>query len=101
MNYTIEQLEKDIGDLIIETAPLRKSKGHDYGGEEDTFSDLRIPQLGCPYVAMRLIQKLCRVLQLLENPPEVRDEPIEREFQDIVNFALYLPILYRQEKENG
>ena len=99
MKFSTEDLEAAIAEYILYTAPLRKSKGHDYAGEEDTFSDLRIPQLGCRYISMRLIQKLCRVLNLLDKPPEVKDEPLEREFEDIVNFALYLPILYRQEKK--
>jgi len=96
MKYTIDDLEKDLSKYLARSAALRKAKGHDYAGDEDTFSDLRI--LGCDYVAKRMIQKLFRVLQLLQHDPAVTDEKIEQEFVDIFNFAGYLPILYRQTK---
>lgn len=101
MKYTIDDLERDIGDYVTETASLRKSKGKDYGGEVDVFAGLRVPQLGTRYVVTRVIQKCCRVLQLLDHPPACQDESLEREFQDIFNFAVYMPILHKQEKENG
>jgi len=97
MKYTNQDLEADIQRLIKETARLRKIKGHDYAGDYDTFSDLR--PLGCDYIAKRVIQKLFRILNLLQRPPAVKDEKIEQEFQDIINFSLYLPILYKQEKK--
>jgi len=99
MLYSIEDLEKDISEYITKTAALRKAKGHDYASEHDTFIDLRDPQLGCKYVAMRIKQKIGRVLNLLDKPPAVQDEKIEQEFEDIVNFSLYLPILWRQKNE--
>jgi len=96
MKYTHQNLEADIKRLIKETASLRKEKGHDYAGDYDTFSDFRV--LGCDYLVKRIMQKCFRVLNLLKKPAAVKDEPLEKEFPDIVNFSLYLPILYKQQK---
>lgn len=95
MEYSIEQLENDISDIITAGAALRRRKGADYAGAEDTFSDLRI--LGVDYCIKRIMQKCFRTLNLLKRSPECKDEKIEQEFVDIINFALYSPILYRQE----
>ena len=97
MEYSIDQLENDISDIITETADLRRRKGADYAGTEDTFSDLRF--LGVDYCIKRIMQKCFRVLTLLKKPPECTDEKIEQEFVDIINFALYSPIIHRQENE--
>ena len=94
MNYPIKELERDIEEIVKGLAALRKAKGHDYAGDTDTFSDLR--PLGVDYSVKRIMQKCSRVLQLLKRPPAVVDEKIEHEFGDIINFALYLPILHRQ-----
>ena len=97
MKYTNEMLECDIEFMIQDLAVLRKTKGEDYAGLEDTFSDLRV--LGVDYCIKRIMQKCFRVLNLLQRPPAVKDEKIEEEFKDIVNFALYCPILYEQEQK--
>ena len=97
MNYTIEQLDRDLHELVLAGKELRHKKGHDYAGDEDTFSDLRV--LGVDYCIKRIMQKCFRVLNLLENEPACKDEKIESEFMDIFHFAGYAPILHRQSKE--
>lgn len=97
MKYIIDDLERDLAQYLIKTAPLRKAKGADYASQQDTFCDLR--PLGCDYIVKRMIQKLYRVLNLLTKPPAVNNEKIEQEFIDIFNFAGYLPILYKQINE--
>ena len=94
MKYTTEDLEKDISEIVKKLAGLRKAKGHDYAGDDDTFSDLR--PLGVDYCLKRIIQKCFRALNLLKHPPAVKDEKIEQEFGDIINFAVYSPILHQQ-----
>ena len=100
MKYTHAQLEEDILRIVKSGAALRKAKGHDYAGDQDTFRDLRDPDLGVEYCLKRMLQKIKRALNLLKRPPAVADEKIEQEFYDIINFALYCPILYRQMKKD-
>jgi len=95
MKYTNEDLEKDIVEIVAGLALLRKQKGHDYAGDYDTFSDLR--PLGVDYCIKRIMQKCSRALNLLQRPAAVK-ESIEQEFGDIINFALYCPIIHRQTK---
>ena len=97
MNYPIEQLERDIALMVMQDADLRRRKGADYATPEDTFSDLR--PLGVDYVAKRLIQKLWRVIHLQSKEPDVIEDSLKSEFQDIRNFALYIEPLYKQIKE--
>ncbi len=97
MKYSADQLDKDLHFYVDEGKDLRHAKGHDYAGDEDTFSDLRV--LGVDYCIKRIMQKCFRALNLLENPPACKDEKIEHEFMDIFHFAGYAPIIYRQSKE--
>jgi len=101
MNYPTSELEKDIQKIVADLAQLRADKGTDYAKKTDTFSDLR--PLGVDYCLKRIIQKCFRALNLLERPPACKEEKLEHEFGDIINFSLYAPILHKQienEKKN-
>jgi hypothetical protein len=99
MKYSTNELDKDLHAYVDEGKELRHNKGHDYAGDYDTFSDLRV--LGVDYCVKRMMQKCFRVLNLLKSEPACKDEKIESEFMDIFHFAGYLPILYRQSKEQN
>jgi len=98
--YTIDDLEKDIEDINTELSMMRKAKGHDYSGEEDTFDNLR--EFGSLGVLVRLVDKIRRLIHFFEQAPLfVKDESIEDTMKDLINYAYFLKIIYQQEKESG
>lgn len=111
MNYTIDDLEKDIGDIITELTALRKAKGHDYSGDADTLDNLR--EFGSYGIVVRLMDKVKRLKHVMfwhfvnwfdplednwRDSLKCKDESIEDTIKDTINYALYLLILYRREK---
>jgi len=99
-DYTNDDLERDIDDIITELAIIRKAKGHDYSGEEDTFDNLR--EFGSLGVLARLTDKVKRLIRFYQqNPLYVKDESIEDTMKDLINYALYLKIMFEQEKNAG
>jgi len=100
MNYPVEQLENDISDIITETAVLRKAKGHDYSsGDSDTFENLR--DFGWKGIVVRIGDKYHRLKAFtVKEKLAVSDETILDTINDLINYSLYVLILYRQEKKN-
>lgn len=98
MKYTIDDLEFDIERLIGELAALRAAKGHDYSSdEEDTFENLRL--FGWQGILVRIGDKVMRLKSFSKKGLlKVKDEKVEDTMQDLINYALYLLIVYRQEK---
>ena len=41
MKYTIEDMEKEVSEIVAGLADMRRAKGHDYSGTEDTLDNLR------------------------------------------------------------
>jgi len=96
--YTIDDLENDISDVIAELSKIRKAKGHDYSGTDDTLDNLR--EFGSFGVVVRIGDKFKRLKHFYKQGTlEVQDERIEDTMQDLINYALYLLIMYRQEKD--
>ena len=96
MKYTPNQLEEDIIDLIAELMSLREAKGHDYSGGEDTLENLR--EFGSFGVVVRLTDKIKRLKFFYQSGIlAVEDEKIEDTMKDLINYALYLLIMRRQE----
>jgi len=96
--YTIENLEHDIGGVVGELAEVRRAKGHDYSGLEDTLDNLR--EFGWRGVVVRIGDKFKRLKWFSkQNKLAVSDETVEDTMGDLINYALYCLILYRQEKE--
>ncbi|KKM77036.1 hypothetical protein LCGC14_1374040 [marine sediment metagenome] len=97
MKYTIDDLEKDISDIITELAAMRKAKGHDYSGTEDTLDNLR--EFGTFGVVVRIMDKVKRLKHFFrQGVLEVEDEKIGDTMCDLINYALYLLIMWRQER---
>ena len=94
--YTIENLERDIALIMVETSALRKAKGHDYSGVEDTLDNLR--EFGAFGVLVRVGDKFKRLKHCMKRGIKVEDETIEDTIRDLINYSLFLLILYRQEK---
>ena len=97
--YSLLNLEQDIEEIIQELSEVRAQKGHDYSGEEDTFANLRA--FGWQGVIVRLGDKFHRLMNFMKSGGDLRvqDEKIEDTMQDFVNYALFMLILYRQDKE--
>ena len=97
-NYSLDQLESDISQIVAELATLRRAKGRDYSGTDDTFANLR--EYGSLGVVIRMADKMHR-LQTLYKPgagsPAVADESVDDTVDDMINYALFLRILRAQE----
>jgi hypothetical protein len=96
--YTLIELEKDIESIISELAEVRAKKGHDYSGTEDTLDNLRA--FGWRGVVVRLGDKFHRLKHAILSGEQLQviDESLEDTMQDFINYALFLLVLYRQEK---
>ncbi|MCP4569180.1 MAG: DUF1599 domain-containing protein [FCB group bacterium] len=95
--YTINNLEDDIRAIIDNLADLRAAKGHDYSGQEDTLDNLR--EFGAFGVLVRIGDKFKRLKHFYKQGElRVKDEVIEDTMQDLINYSLYLLVMYRQEK---
>jgi len=94
--YTINHLERDITSIIAELSKLRAAKGHDYSGTEDTLDNLR--EFGSMGVLVRIGDKFKRLKHFYrQGVLAVQDEKIEDTMNDLINYAMYLLIMYRQE----
>ncbi len=95
-NYTIIDLEKDIEEISQELSDLRARKGHDYSGTKDTLDNLR--EFGSFGVLVRIGDKFKRLKHFYQQGSlHVVDESAEDTMKDLINYANYLLILYRQE----
>lgn len=98
--YSIEVLERDIQRMIAELAALRRTKGHDYSGTADTLENLR--EFGSFGVLVRLGDKFKRLKHFYrQGDLAVAAEKITDTMDDLINYALYLKIMYRQEQEQS
>jgi len=99
MKYTIHDMEYDIYNIIQSLAAIRKAKGHDYSGTEDTLDNLR--EFGSFGVLIRIGDKFKRLKHFYHQKElAVKDEKIVDTMDDLINYALYLKIMYLQEQEN-
>lgn len=95
--YPIEQLEQDIQQIIAQLGKLRQAKGHDYSGLKDTFDNLR--EFGSLGVLVRIGDKFKRLKNFyLQGTLAVADEKVTDTMDDLINYALYLKIMYLQEQ---
>jgi hypothetical protein len=89
-----------------DAASIVSRKNHDYAGDEDPFSNFK----GCEIlgiataelgILIRMSDKLSRTRNLLDNPPEVKDESIRDTLIDLANYSAILAALVesRADKE--
>ncbi len=94
--YTLEKLEQDITEIINDLSALRAAKGHDYSGSADTLDNLR--EFGSHGVLVRIGDKFKRLKHFYQQGVlQVADEKITDTMDDLINYALYLKIMYGQE----
>jgi len=98
MNYSIEDLERDIEVVILELKQMREDKGHDYSGKSpDTLANLR--DFGSLGVLVRIGDKFHRLKSFYEQGRlAVKDESVGDTMRDLINYSLYLLIMRRQEQ---
>ena len=100
MKYTIDDLEADIAEIVATLADMRKAKGHDYSGEADTFDNLR--EFGSLGVLVRIGDKFKRLKNFYrQGRLDVTDESVKDTMRDLINYSLFLLIMYEQEQANG
>ena len=99
MKYTIDNLEGDVQEIIDELQEMRKSKGHDYSGTKDTLDNLR--EFGSFGVLVRIGDKFKRLKHFYKQGNlAVKDESIQDTMHDLINYALFLLIIYLQEQND-
>jgi len=78
---------------------LIRRKGHDYSGNEDCLSNLRVfGFVGC---VVRLTDKVFRLIQFIKQGHlEVKDESILDTLADARNYLRLAEILFLEEKQN-
>ena len=98
MNYTIDNMAEDIIEINEELAAIRRAKGHDYSGINDTLDNLR--EFGWRGVGVRIGDKFKRLKHFVfQDKLAVKDESIEDTMKDLINYAYYVLIMYRQENK--
>lgn len=98
MQYSIEELECDIDLINQKQKAIREAKGHDYSNGIDTLENLR--SFGSLGVLVRIGDKFHRLKNYYAHLElAVTDETIEDTMLDLINYAYYLLIMWRQEQE--
>ena len=96
--YTLNDLESDIQKIIQELQAMRATKGHDYSGTEDTLANLR--GFGSYGVLVRIGDKFSRLRNFYKTGElQIANEKIEDTMKDLINYSLFLFILWQQENE--
>ena len=99
MKYTIDDMEYDIRNIIFNLGDMRRDKGHDYSGTVDTLDNLR--EFGSFGVLVRIGDKFKRLKHFYKQGElKVKDEKILDTMDDLINYALYLKIMYLQENKD-
>ena len=99
MTYTFDDLEKDVVFHVKRLASMRKAKGHDYSGTDDTFDNLR--EFGSLGVLVRIGDKFKRLKHFYrQGDLAVSGESVKDTMDDLINYALFLRIIWGQEQHN-
>ena len=86
--YPIEELESDVDLIMTRLKCVRRDKGHDYSGQDDTFSNLRA--FGAFGVLVRIGDKFNRLKNFYEQGVlAVQDEKITDTMDDLINYSLF------------
>lgn len=86
--------------IVLELVELRRRKGHDYGDDKDTFSNITQSEDfgvdGWLGAAIRLNDKVNRIKSFAKKG-SLKNEPIEDAFKDIAVYAIIALVLYRRK----
>lgn len=98
IEYSLQELEEDIAKINAELKEIRRRKGSDYSNQTDTLENVRV--FGSFGVVVRMLDKLMRLKNSNGKACAVPDETILDTSLDLINYAYYFNILYKQELEN-
>ena len=84
--------------LENELLPLGTAKGRDYSEIQDCFSNFR--DFGWKGVVVRMGDKFQRIKMFTKKGElEIKSETVEDTLLDLINYAFYTLIMYREEKK--
>lgn len=82
-----------------ELIPILTSKGHDYSGEDDVFSNFH--DFGLTGIVVRIGDKYHRLKNILRAGKRmVQDETIEDTLKDLINYG-FIGLIYWREYEKA
>ena len=96
MNYTIDNLEADINNIIDDLGAIRKDRGKRYGAESDTLKNVRDcdPEgawRGAYVSAVECLNRLRNMFFTKMEDIDIKD--FDNATSDLINYALYIKIL--------
>jgi len=111
---TLEHVIKVHEEICNEARAIIETKGHDYNREQQLTGNtlfnltvccvLGIVKTVTQGILVRLSDKLMRLISLTKDPTvqaEVKDESIRDTVKDIINYVIYLYIVYLEERKNA
>ena len=103
---TKEEYFKKLSSNFNEGLELMKKKNKDYSGVIDPFKNFKSSNVvGVPVergILVRIMDKVCRISQLLDNQAEVKDEQIKDTLLDLQNYANILnTYIYFKNNDNS
>jgi len=91
MNINKEEYFDQLGSNFTDGLELMKLKNKDYSGIVNPFKNFESSEIvGVSVeraILVRIMDKVCRVSQLLDNEAEVKDEKINDTLMDLQNYA--------------
>ena len=100
--YTLENLEKDIDNINKELKAIRLDRGKRYGDKEDTLANVREADPDKSYRAAYIAAYEClrRIKNVFDVPiDEIDMAGFENATDDLINYAYYIKILFRQRRQ--
>ena len=107
----LDEVIKVHRELCDEARAIIETKGHDYNRTQqnngDTLFNLKVACLlgvvdsNTQSVLVRLSDKLMRLISLTKEPSvqaQVKDESVRDTIKDMINYATYLYVFYREAK---
>jgi len=86
--YLVDASVRDFATVVKQMTELYAEKNHDYGNSFDKGMDV----IGLPYGVGRLYDKMNRIISLMKNKAEVKDEKME---DTVLDLACYAVMLYK------
>ncbi len=110
---TLDEVIKIHKELCDEARAIIETKGHDYNrtqqNDGDTLFNLKVACIlgvvdsNTQSVLVRLSDKMMRLISLTKDPTisaSVKDESVKDTIEDMINYATYLYVMYKESK-NG
>ena len=97
----LEEFENHLDSIL----QIVRAKNKDYSGEKDPFKNFRlVEEIGLCTVEQgiltRMLDKISRIVNLVDKDPEVVDESIQDTLKDLAAYSIIL-LVYLREKGTG